>query len=225
MFKKWLEGLDPIASLPVPQPAIQTAPVQSVPNPDPVQPPMDLEPPVELKAPEDPGLDMPEYGKSAPPAGNGETDEGVTIGNMGAKIVGTITDWSRPEGGFLVRVKNPEVLKAGIELLSKEIQVFNQFAGRLIARSTSETSALREIQSPWFFTAGLRIQALSDPGRDERERNLLQLQLLSPKLEKKWNSFVQGNNLGIRVTNPEVMPEPAGSIEAEPEGTPAPMPV
>lgn len=183
-------------------------------------PPMPVAPPEPVEMPSLNIPDMPvepEVRPAGKPAGADDIDYGAIIGNLGAKIAGTLVDWTRPEGGFLSRVKNPEVLSTGIEKVWEAIQEFNRRASRLSSRSVTETKELREIQAPWLLTVGARLQALRSGDKSEKDKALIQLQLLAPKLEQKWNRFVDSNSLGVRVTNPEVITEPTGVPEEAPE--------
>ena len=155
----------------------------------------------------------------------GEKDkgEGELIGNLGAKIVGTLMDWISPSG-FLSRVKNPEVLDEGISKLEKAIHDFNNLASRVSSRSLTRSKSLREIQSPWFFTVGARLQEMKSTSKGDKDKALRQLKVLAPKLERKWNKFVDDNDMGVRVTNPEVIQAPTGAPEQETPEPEAPEP-
>jgi len=173
-------------------------------------------------------LDLPGLNVQAKPTGplQQESDEGVILGNLGAKVVGTLSAWIVPDG-FLNRVKNPEMLEKGVADLYEAIQKFNRLANRITARSATESRALREIQTPYFFTLGKRLGDLGVKGKGDRAKALEQLAALAPKMEAKWNKFTGENALGVRVTNPEIIPEPTGAPEGASQATgpvpPAPL--
>lgn len=163
----------------------------------------------------DTSLDVPDAGvelprRGVPAAGALDESEGTVIGNLGSKVVGTLIGWVSEPDGFFVRVKNPDVLEEGVNRMRSAIQAFNRRANRMVSSSVTKTKELREIQSPWFFTVGARLGDLLKRGTDP-ERALSQLQVLAPKLERKWSEFLAENELGIRVTDPSVIDEPVGA--------------
>lgn len=139
-----------------------------------------------------------------------ESPEGLAVGNLGAKVVGTLVAWTQPDG-FFRRVKNQELLVAGAKSLQELLRKFFRMSSRLVVGSHPGAREMKELQSPWFFTLGNRLAELDSTQGSVREKALRQLGLLAERLEKKWNQFLATNTLGIRVNDPGVLPEPPGS--------------
>jgi len=220
-IKSWSEGLEPMGMA---APVAPESPVGPVPPEEPVAPQEPEQPGIDpLEVGEDLDDDKPEKKSSGAGPVQGDDNEGVRIGNLGAQIVGTLNDWMEPQSGFLATAKNQALLDEGIDSLLAKIGKFNQAASRLAQRGTVESRDLRNLQRPWMLTLGVRLGALKSSSTEDKDKAKMQLTLLAPRIEQQWNRFIETNKHGIRVTNPSIMEPPGSPVEEEPQAeAPAP---